>query len=201
MRILRAVVLTGALVTPFSVFALGPIKLPPPPRLTLSWDAGQHLTDAGLGDAKRPNDAGRHSDPISNIPPDPKPLVESNRWMFDLRYDKGDILLLTTSHEALSAPTASPRTMGRFALELFEGPTLIERVRFDFPMLGGAPSDPGDGIRKPTDFESRLVTRIGVFFPATNRGTRLELWDRKTDQRWALPWPPVPSSAHPVPAQ
>ena len=33
--------------------------------------------------------------------------------------------------------------MGRFALELYEGPTLIERVRFDFPMLGGPEADAG----------------------------------------------------------
>jgi hypothetical protein len=32
--------------------------------------------------------------------------------------------------------------MGRFAFEFFIGPTLIERVRFYFPLLGaGAPED------------------------------------------------------------
>ncbi len=194
MRNVRMAIAIGALLTPLSVFAFGPIKLPPPPRLTLSWDAGGSI-DSGAREASAPMDAGKRSEPISKIPPDPKPLIESSRWMFDLRYDKGDVLLLGSSKETFATPTASARTMGRFALELFEGPTLIERVRFDFPMLGGVPNDPGDGIRKPTDFESRLVTRIGVFFPATSRGTRLELWDRKTDQRWALPWPPASDSA------
>jgi hypothetical protein len=78
--------------------------------------------------------------------------------------------------------------MGRFAIELFEGPTLIERVRFDFPLLG-AGEDPDGGWRAPPQIERKLTTRIGVVFPATNRGTRLELWDRATNRRWSLPWP------------
>ena len=79
--------------------------------------------------------------------------------------------------------------MGRFAIELFEGPTLIERVRFDFPMLG--PPEPLDaGYMAPPSLQKNLTTRIGVLFPAVNRGTRLELWDRATDRRWPLPWPP-----------
>jgi hypothetical protein len=73
--------------------------------------------------------------------------------------------------------------MGRFALELFEGPTLIERVRFDFPLLGAADGDASVALTP------KLRTRIGVVFPATVRGTRLELWDRASNRRWTLPWP------------
>ena len=48
----------------------------------------------------------------------------------------------------------TPRMMGRFAMELYEGPTLIERVRFDFPMLGGGETpeqeeDPASPAREP----------------------------------------------------
>jgi hypothetical protein len=51
-------------------------------------------------------------------------------------------------------------------------------------MLGAADLDGGVSLEK------NLTTRIGVMFPATRRGTRLELWDRATDRRWQLPWPP-----------
>jgi hypothetical protein len=37
----------------------------------------------------------------------------------------------------------------------------------------------------------KLTTRIGVTFPATSRGTHLDLWDRATDTRWSVPWPPA----------
>ncbi len=81
--------------------------------------------------------------------------------------------------------------MGRFALELFEGPTLVERARFDFPLLGAEEPDAA------LSFTPKLRTRIGVVFPATKRGTRLELVDRATRRRWALPWPVQDGSVAP----
>ncbi|MGH7298022.1 MAG: hypothetical protein ACRELB_23990 [Polyangiaceae bacterium] len=121
---------------------------------------------------------------ITKTPPDPPPLVERSQWVYDLRWDHGDLWLVGVHPLELPAPQATPRAMGRFAVELFEGPTLIERVRFDFPLLGVAEPDGSPS------FGPRLKTRIGVVFPATRRGTRLELWDRATNRRWALPWPP-----------
>jgi len=123
---------------------------------------------------------------MSKIPPDPPPMVERSQWVFDLRWDRGEIWLLGTHPLELPAPQATPRAMGRFAVELFEGPTLIERVRFDFPLLGAPEADGGLSL------SSKLRTRIGVVFPAARRGTRLELWDRATNRRWRLPWPIEP---------
>lgn len=123
---------------------------------------------------------------VVRILPDPPPLVESKQWVFDLRWDRGDVFLLGVHPLDLPSPQATPRAMGRFALELFDGATLIERVRFDFPLLG--PSTPDAG-RDP--LAAKLRTRIGVVFPATKRGSKLELLDRSTGQRWVLPWPPL----------
>jgi hypothetical protein len=125
--------------------------------------------------------------PISKTPPDPPQMVEKVQWVFDLRWEKSEPYLLGINRHELGAPQPTARAMGRFAIELFEGPTLIERVRFDFPGLG-APPPPDGGMRAAMD--KNLKTRIGVMFPATKRGTRLELLDRATDTRWSLPWPP-----------
>jgi hypothetical protein len=103
--------------------------------------------------------------------------------VFDLRWDRGDVWLLGVHPMQLAAPQATPRAMGRFAIELYEGAALVERVRFDFPLLGAPEADAG------VAFAPKLRTRIGVVFPATKRGTRLELWDRASGRRWALPWP------------
>lgn len=131
---------------------------------------------------------------ISRIPPDPPPMVARKQWVFDLRWSKGEPYLLGIHPLDLGAPQETQRAMGRFAIELFEGPTLIERVRFDFPMLGA--DEPQDGgYMGPPSFQRKLTTRIGVMFPVTSRGTRLELWDRATDRRWPLPWPPSEASA------
>jgi hypothetical protein len=127
--------------------------------------------------------------PITRTPPDPQPLVSQSQWVFDLRWDRGDVWLLGVHPMDLPAPQATPRVMGRFAIELFEGPTLLERARFDFPLLG--PPEPDAAV----SLASKLRTRIGVVFPAVPRGNRLELWDRATGRRWALPWPPVAAAA------
>lgn len=149
-------------------------------------DAGSPPDAGHMPPAPSPSDGG-----VSRIPPDPPALSEREQWVFDLRWDRGEVYLVSIQKENLGAPRATPRVMGRFALELYEGRTLVERVRFDFPMLGAEPGPGFDaGTKTPPRLEPKLRTRIGVLFPATKRGTRLELWDRATDRRWALPWPP-----------
>jgi hypothetical protein len=125
---------------------------------------------------------------ITRTPADPPPLVVRSQWVFDLRWDRGDVWLLGSHPLELSQAQPTPRVMGRFAIELFEGQALIERVRFDFPLLG--PPEAADG---GVSLSAKLRTRIGVIFPATKRGTRLELLDRATGKRWSMPWP-VPSA-------
>ncbi len=153
--------------------------------LGLSSDASADAKDAGAPDAAAARDA---STSQARIPPDPTPLTEREQWVFDMRWDRGDIYLLETHKTDMGGPHTTARVVGRFALELFEGPTLIERVRFDFPMLGGA--EPDAGRNAPPSFEPKLRSRIGVLFPATKRGTRLELWDRARNVRMPIPWPP-----------
>jgi hypothetical protein len=135
--------------------------------------------DAGAADVP---DAGPVD--VSRSPADPAPIVARSRWIFDLRWDSGDVWLLGVRVEELPSPRATPHAMGRFAIELYEGPTVIERVRFDFPLLGAAEPDAGVSLSR------RLRTSIGVYVPVTSRGTRLLLVDRATSSRWELPWPP-----------
>lgn len=171
---------------------------------------GRASAQGSARDAGAPADGGAVREAGSSsarIPPDPPAMSERQQWVFDLRWDRGEVYLVAVHKQDMGAPHPTPRVMGRFALELFEGPTLIERVRFDFPLLGVGESAPDAGLQTPPRIEERLKTRIGVFFPATKRGTRLELWDRKSDVRWPLPWPPKEglvappgSSSPPVPA-
>jgi hypothetical protein len=159
---------SAALIAALALAVCAAIVLP-------SADVTADATDGGVPPASR------------RTPPDPPALSERMQWVFDLRWERGDVYLVGLHKVDMGAPHVTPRVMGRFALELYEGPTLLERARFDFPLLGG---DPDAG-----PFERKLKTRIGVFFPATRRGTRLELWDRARDQRWPLPWPPQESPA------
>jgi hypothetical protein len=141
--------------------------------------------DGGSKEREREREAGASP----KNPPDPPAIVERMQWVFDLRWERGEVYLLEVRKVDIGSDRSTPRVMGRFALELFEGPTLIERARFDFPMLG-APEPEDGGYKAPPRFSPGLKTRIGVVFPATRRGTRLELLDRATNRRWPLPWPP-----------
>ena len=151
------------------------------PRAHRTIDVSRALGDAGPLATAPPDMV------ITKTPPDPTPLVAKSQWVFDLRWDRGDVWLLGARPLELPAAQPTPRAMGRFALELFEGAALIERVRFDFPLLG--PPEADAGWAGPPSMSAKLRTRIGVVFPAVNRGTRLELWDRATGRRWTLPWP------------
>ncbi|HEX7663619.1 MAG TPA: hypothetical protein VF407_03870 [Polyangiaceae bacterium] len=157
---------------------------PPPPVPTASGNA--NAADGGTPFV------------LTKTAPDPTALVSAKQWVYDLRYDKGSIYLLGVHPLDLPSPQATPRVMGRFAIELFEGPTLVERVRFDFPMMAGTGIErPDAGTRRTyedrqrVDFEEKMVTRIGVIFPQTRRGNRMDLVDRATGTRLKLPWPPV----------
>jgi hypothetical protein len=179
-RSLAAVVALASLTT--GVLAvLSPLARADKPRVIVfpGADAAAYQKDAG---------------PISRIPPDPTPLVARKQWVFDLRWSKGEPYLLGVHELDLGTPQETPRAMGRFAIELFAGPTLIERVRFDFPMLG-AVEEQDAGYRTPPSLQKNLTTRIGVMFPQSPEGTKLELWDRATDRRWPLPWPPAEADA------
>lgn len=151
-------------------------------------DAPHAEAPRGTIDASRALDAGAPPPVhLTASPPDPPPLRERGQWLFDLRWDRGAISLVATNKVEEAAATPTPRVMGRFALELFEGPTLVERLRFDFPLL--AVDDPDAGWESLPSFALKLRTHIAVTFPATSRGNRLELVDRETGRRWPLPWP------------
>ncbi len=153
---------------------------------TISGGLGESGAAADVGDAGK---SAPTPNPQAKIPPDPPALAERMQWVFDLRWERGEVYLVQIHKTDMGQIHPTPRVMGRFALELYEGPTLIERARFDFPMLGAYEAADA-GWKGPARFEPKLKTRIGVLFPATKRGTRLELWDRASDRRWPLPWPP-----------
>ena len=58
--------------------------------------------------------------------------------------------------------------------------------------MAGDLTDAGRHSEEPPAFDKKLSTRIGVMFPETSHGNRMELWDRATDRRYPLPWPPAP---------
>ena len=91
-------------------------------------------------------------------PPDPPPLVERRQWVFDLRWDRGDVWLLGVQPldlpgapaHARASWVASPSSSSRVP-----APALVERVRFDFPLLGAPEPDAGGAPFSFTDSFAR----------------------------------------------
>jgi len=140
--------------------------------------------------------------PLSGSAPDPTPLSMAEQWQYQLLFQNGAPSVEHVEKQSLAKPIATPRRMGRFALELWIGRELIDRVRFDFPLIA-AEESPGVTRRPLHDAPSLVphaIARIRVSVPASPRATRLVLVDRATEKMQELPWPPDRQAAAPTPS-
>jgi hypothetical protein len=133
--------------------------------------------------------------------PDPVPLSTAHQWDLTLHYAKGTVRLEDAKPVELAAAVSTPRRMGRFAVELWVGKELVDRVRFDFPLLG-ADALPG-ADRAPIQGEPRFSpgadTRTTVRVPASDRATAASIVDRLSGGVVSIPWPPSGLGAAPGP--
>ena len=129
--------------------------------------------------------------------PDPEPLVTAEQWEYVFDYTKGAVRVASVRPVRFTQPVTTARRVGRFAVELRIGRELIDRVRFEFPMLAADPP-PASGRRKPSgvepSFSPGAETSQTVLVPASPRATTATLVDRLTGDTWALAWPPSPNA-------
>jgi hypothetical protein len=145
-----------------------------------------------LPDAGPPPETIPAPPPLSGSAPDPEPLALREQWQYALLYQGGNVTVEQVESRVSSKPVATVRHMGRFALELWIGHELIDRARFDFPLIA-AEETPGVTRRPLHDAPSlgpHAIARVNVLLPASPRATRLVLVDRATGKSQALPWPP-----------
>jgi hypothetical protein len=131
--------------------------------------------------------------PDTGYPPDPPPLITRQRWDVRLAYRSGDVFFRGARRVDLPRPAPTARVFGRFALELYVGRELVDRVRFDFPLLGADELSPANGAvaadKRAPAFAPGLVTQTQVQVPRSDRPTRAAIVDRATGTVWPLPWP------------
>ena len=141
--------------------------------------------------------------PVSGSAPDPEPLVMAEQWRFQLLFQNGAPHVEHVEQQTLPKPVPTPRRMGRFALELWIGRELIDRVRFDFPLIA-AEETPG-ATRRPLhdnpSMAANALARVIVSLPASPRATRLVLVDRATGKIQELSWPPDQGTTAPTPSK
>jgi hypothetical protein len=137
------------------------------------------------GDAGAPSE---HQGP----PPDPPPLVTRAQWLYHFVYKRGQVTVARVEKKEFERPVATERRVGRFAVELWVGRELVERVRFDFPLLAADPAPEGrkQSLRGTPAFGPGAETSREVAVPASDRAMKAVLVDRLNGHTTPLPWPP-----------
>lgn len=121
---------------------------------------------------------------------------------YQLELSGGKIRTVSVKPVTLAKPVATPRRLGRYAVELSIGSELIERVRFDFP--GTAADEPVPGPKKlnaPLDLSSRAIATVTLLLPHSPRVRRALLVDRALNTVTELEWPLPPAPPSPAPAK
>ena len=143
-------------------------------------DAGAPKSEPAVEPAKR-----------STSPPDPEPLRQAEQYEYRFEYDADRARFVSVRALKYPTPVVTARKMGRFAVELWVGSELVDRVRFDFPLL--AAEDPPPKKRRPLKDPPRItggVLKATVLVPAAWRARRAVLVDRGTNRETELEWPP-----------
>lgn len=108
-----------------------------------------------------------------------------------MEYEQGKLALAQATKREFDAPRTTPRQMGRFAVELWIGNELIDRVRFDIPLVAApAAKQTTQSLHAPVALDRGVRTRQTVLVPDSPRATQALLIDRATGNETALPWPP-----------
>lgn len=138
-------------------------------------------------------------------PPDPEALRTTDQIEYTLIYEKGAVRVGAVRRLLFLKPIVTARKMGRYAVELWVGRELIERVRFDFPMLAAEEPTAGRSrsLREPPPLTKGPI-EVTLLVPFSDRARRAVLLDRATGKELELTWPPVvtpapPASASPTP--
>lgn len=128
--------------------------------------------------------------PRGGFAPDPPALASRKQWVFELTSRGGKVSVDAVKAGMLAQPAESPRVLGRFALELHIGRELLDRVRFNVPLMG---DELGQGnknrLHRPR-FEEGVSARITVRMADNPRAAYLLLVDRQTGDTQKFEWPP-----------
>jgi hypothetical protein len=162
------------------------------PGVTLDPPAPPREEPAAAGAAMRAGASVEAEPPGADSPPDPRPLVAGRQWEYVVRYAGGELSVKSVVERRFDRPRATARRMGRFAIELWIGRELVDRVRFDFPLLAAEPAPQGDRepYREPPSFAIEADVTQTVLVPASDRARRALLVDRATGRSVELDWPP-----------
>jgi hypothetical protein len=110
-------------------------------------------------------------------------------YRFPVRVKDGAVVVDKPKLVTHPQSVATPRTLGRYAIELYVGRELLERHRFDLPFLDEPAKKPSAG--GAPDFARHANAKVFVDLPDLDRATYAVWVDRATGAKKRLFWPPV----------
>lgn len=131
----------------------------------------------------------------SGFAPDPPAHASKKQWSLAIVARAGKVSLERATASLLAQPAESPRVIGRFALELYVGPELLDRVRFNVPLMGDGPVEHSRRRAYHNADTDQVTTALKVRLADSPRAAYLVLIDRVTDERQRFEWPPGPDGA------
>lgn len=176
------VVSAVVLVAPVLALAFAPLRASATPMPRAS--ATTTSTAASPAGSARPA-ASQKSAP--SFAPDPPVTEAREHWRYTINVRDGELFVPSPTKIDHGKPVPATRSIGRFAIELYVGETLLERVRFDVPMLRDEP----EPASKATRFDRKANGKLYVEIPNVERAAFAVLVDRATGSKRRVPWPPV----------
>jgi hypothetical protein len=130
--------------------------------------------------------------PRGGYPPDPAPIASKKQWTFDVVARDGKVSIEKARAATLAQPAETPRVTGRFAVELWVGRELLDRVRFNVPLMGDeAPQGNRNKLPRPR-FNQAVTARVSARMADNPRAAFLLVIDRENGATQKLAWPPEP---------
>jgi hypothetical protein len=124
--------------------------------------------------------------------PDPPAHASKKQWTLKIGARDGKVSAERATASTLAQPAESPRVLGRFAVELYIGPELLDRVRFNVPLMGDGPVEHSKKRAYHNPDTDKVTTTLDVRLADNPRAAYLVLVDRVTDERQRFEWPPAP---------
>jgi hypothetical protein len=123
--------------------------------------------------------------------PDPPAHASKKQWTLEIAARQGKVSAQRATASTLAQPAESPRVLGRFALELYVGPELLDRVRFNVPLMGDGPVEHSKKRAYHNPDTDNVTTSLKVRVADSPRAAYLVLVDRVTEERQRFEWPPA----------
>jgi hypothetical protein len=122
--------------------------------------------------------------------PDPPARASKKQWTLEIAARSGKVSAERATSSLLKQPAETPRVLGRFALELYVGPELLDRVRFNVPLMGSGPVEHSTKRAYHNPDTDQVTTSLKVRLADSPRAAYLVLVDRVTEERQRFEWPP-----------